>query len=227
MLARCHQDDLLGIQNGANPHRNGFSGHVLVPEKIAGRILACNLIKDDATRPGLGAGPGVVESDVTRATDPEQDHVQSASCCNLLLVGITIGPDFFSLQVSSGNMDILPRDIHVVEEVLPHEPMIALQRIRLHGIVFVQVERGDVREIEAFFLVHQDQMLVYPDGRATSWKSQNNVLIGCSPFPDQVCDASRHIGGHLRGRVENFDGNLLPPGSFRRAAPGRPVTCCV
>jgi hypothetical protein len=50
VLAGGHEDDLVGVEDGADPHRDGLLRHVFFAEEIARRVLACNFIEDDHAR---------------------------------------------------------------------------------------------------------------------------------------------------------------------------------
>ena len=42
--------------------------------------------------------------------------------------------------ITPGNVDLVLRHVDVVEEVLPHEPVVAVHAFRVHGDVLVQIE---------------------------------------------------------------------------------------
>ena len=74
-------------------------------------------------------------------------------------------------------------DVDVVEEVLAHEAVVALQLVRLHREVFVEVERDDVLEREALLLVQADQLVVDARRRRAGGQAE---------------DALRPVGGRAR-----------------------------
>src|SRR6478672_4445984 len=69
----------------------------------------------------------------------------------------------FPCHVSLRDVYVLGLNVDVVEKILPHEPVVAVDAVRTHRIVFVEVERHDVGEVESFLPVHPYQLAVDAD----------------------------------------------------------------
>ena len=65
-----------------------------------------------------------------------------------------------------------------------HEVVVALGMVLLQAHVFVEIERGDLREVEPLVLVHSCQLLVEPQGRAPGWQSEHGVGFGIERLGD-------------------------------------------
>ena len=63
-----------------------------------------------------------------------------------------------------GDVDVLLRDVDVLEEVLVHEVVVALRMVLRQAHVLVEIEGGDLGEVEPLVLVHPHQFLVKPSG---------------------------------------------------------------
>jgi hypothetical protein len=61
----------------------------------------------------------------------------------------------------------------VVEQMLAHEPHVALQRLGLHGVKFIEVERHNIAKAQALLLMHPHQFVVYRDRSASGRQSQD------------------------------------------------------
>src|SRR5439155_979403 len=64
-----------------------------------------------------------------------------------------------------GNVDVVPGDVHVPEEVLVHEVVVALRMIRGQADVFVEVERRHAGEVDLPRLVQPHQLLIEAEWR--------------------------------------------------------------
>ena len=96
------------------------------------------------------AGARLVEADVARAADAQDLHVDAARLGDLLLVPAAVVVHLLDRQRAVGHVPVARRDVDVVEQVLAHEADVALQLVRLHRVVLVEVERDDVGERQPF-----------------------------------------------------------------------------
>ena len=116
-------------------------------------------------------------------------------------------------QRAVGNMAVLGRDIDLVEQVLAHEPHVALQLVRLHRVVFVEVERDDVLERQALFAMQAHQFVVHADRRAAGRQTEHAVATFSRTLTNQVGDlfGDRYVGlSRMRKHAHS---------EFARAAP--------
>src|SRR5690606_36023881 len=62
-FAEGKQDDLVSVENGANPHGDGTAGDVLLTEKVAGGVATGHPIEGDEPGHAVATGAGFVEAD--------------------------------------------------------------------------------------------------------------------------------------------------------------------
>src|SRR2546423_8155973 len=94
-------------------------------------------------------------------------------------------------------MDVLRLDVDVVKEVLPHEPVVAVDALRLHRVVLVQIESHHVGEIETFFSMHLDQLAIDADRSAAGGEAEDCVSAFAAALPDYLSDSLRDGAGDL------------------------------
>ena len=141
--------------------------------------------------------------------DAEEDEVEAAGLPDGVLVGerVRLGP--LAREVALGDVDLLVGDVDVVEEVLPHKPVVALEALRLDGVVLVEVERRHAGEVEALLAVHADEVLVDADGRGAGGEPQHDPFAGGPPLFDQARHAAGDLVRHLRSLLEDEHGDAL------------------
>ncbi len=64
----------------------------------------------------------------------------------------------------------------MVEKVLEHPAVIALQPVGGQAVVFVQVERHHVRQVEFSFAMHADQFAIDADRGAAGRQAQHGLF---------------------------------------------------
>ncbi len=149
---------------------------------------------------------GFVEADVSGATDAENLQVDAARPSNLLFVADAIVLGVFGVDGAIGHIDVLWRNVDVIEERLLHPTAIALGVVRLHGEVFVEVEGDDVREVEVGLAVQANEFAVQADGRGAGWQAENGGPAGAVVLADEALDHQRDVprrpgaGGKSRRR---------------------------
>ena len=63
----------------------------------------------------------------------------------------------------------------MLEQVIVHEIVVTLRIVPRQPHIFIQIERGHLRKIEAFFTVHPDELLVEADGSASRRQPQHRI----------------------------------------------------
>lgn len=120
----AEDENLAGIHNGADTHGEsllGNLGFIVVEETavgldgVGGKGLDARSGRETATR--------LVESDMTVRADTTHKEVHATSLSNHLLIMGTFGQKVGSIAVE--DMDILGFDVDVVEEIVPHEAVVA------------------------------------------------------------------------------------------------------
>ena len=112
---------------------------------------------------------------------------------DLLLVALTILLHILRFDRAVGDVDVLRRDVDVVEEGLLHPAPVALRVVRLHGIIFIEIEGDDAREVEAGLAVEADQLAVEADWRGAGGQAEDGGPAGRVVLADQALDHQRHV----------------------------------
>src|SRR5690606_38253210 len=166
----------------------------------------------------LEAGAGLVEADVTRLADAQDLEVDAAGVTDLLFVLRRLPLDLVTRHVATREVDVLRRDVHAVEQVLLHVAPEAVDAVRLHGIVLVQVERHDLREVEPLFLMPANEFAIDLDRRAARREAEDRRVAAGILLPDQVRDAVRNDAREIAVLLDDHDGHLLAYCGRRGAA---------
>jgi hypothetical protein len=147
---------------------------------------------------------------VAGAADAEELKVDAAGRLNGLLIGVAEGRHLLHGNGAVRDVDVLRLDIDVVEEILPHETMVALQLLGLHGEVFVEVERDDSLETEPLFTMQADQLVVDAGRRRAGRQAEHGIAALGGPRSHQLGDFAGDGCAGGRGIGKNTGGNLLP-----------------
>ncbi len=161
------------LHDGSHAHGDGAGRHFVPSAEVAGGVFDGEVVEVDHARFRGEGGAGFVESDVSRAPDAQNLDVDAARLFDGAFVCRTEGFHFVRLQGAVGDVDVLRKDVHLAEEVMVHEMVVALFRLPFHGHVFVEVEGDDVAEGEPLFPVHPDQFGVELDGGGACCQSQH------------------------------------------------------
>ena len=149
VLAGGEDHDLARLEDRGDAHRDRFARHVLLAEEVGGGVLARDRVEGDQPGPALGAGAGLVEADVPRPADAEDLEVDAAGGADRLLVAPALRPPTSSRgTIAARDVDVARGDVELGEQILPHEPVVGVDALRVHRVVLVEIERDDVREAE-------------------------------------------------------------------------------
>ena len=192
MLAGGDERDLASFHDRRHAHRDRLGGDVVLPEKIGGRIAARDGIERDQARARLDPRARLVEPDVTGLADAEYLDVDPSGITNRLLVGVSLGGNLVTGDVAARDMDILRANIDLVEEILPHVAVVAVDAVRPHRIVLVEIERHDVGEVQTLLAVEPRELAVDPDRRAAGCQSENCARACLSSLDDDVGNSPRY-----------------------------------
>jgi hypothetical protein len=102
----------------------------------------------------------VRETDVAVGADAQDLEVDAAAFLDAMLVPFTEGAIVGGR--AGRDVDVLGRDVDVAEKMFVHEMVIRLGMGDGQADVFVEVEGGDVGEIQLAFFVEADQFLIEP-----------------------------------------------------------------
>ena len=148
VLAGGDEGDLLRLEDRRDPHGDGLGGDVLLAEEIGRCILAGDGVEPDQARARLLPRARLVEADVASPADAQDLEVDAARAPDVLLVLAAHCVYFGPCHITTREVDVLLLQVHVLEEVLPHEAVITVDAVRTHRVVLVQVERHHRREVE-------------------------------------------------------------------------------
>src|SRR5436190_1834620 len=223
VLARRQQRDFLGIENRRDAHGDRFARHVVDAKEIRRGVFARQRIERDDPRARRRVGPGLVESDVTRLADAEQLEVDPAGGAARLLV-LGAGLHYaLARRDSRRDVDVLLRDVHMREEVLPHVTVVAVRAVRRHRVVLVQIERDDARKIDVARLMAADQLFVDTERRAAGRETEHDPALRPCLALNDFDDALGHRDREVRVLGED---DRTQPLALTRAFDGNGVRAC-
>src|SRR4029079_424323 len=228
VLAGGDDRALARVANCRAAHRHRLARHELLAEEVGGGVLARDRIERDEPRAAIGAGAGLVESDVPRLADAENLKVDAARAHDLLLELASGRPDILTRHLARRDVDVRRIDVDLREEILPHEAVVGVDALLRHRVVLVEVERHDVLEAQSLVAMHANQLAIDPDRRRSSGQTEDYGLSLC-PLPshegrdalrDEPCDLlvivddDRANELSLRGAVND----MRKGGAIRRIA---------
>jgi hypothetical protein len=201
----------------ATPIVIASTGTNSMPKKSAAGRPARDRVEHDEPRARRRARARLVEADVTGLADAEDLEVDAAGFANRTLVLVRVRFDVAARHVAARQVHVLGRDVDVLEQVLPHEPVVAVHAVGRHGVVLVEVEGHDVGEIEPFLAVHADQLAVDADRRRARGEPQHRALARATAVTHDLGDAR---GDPTRDRLVVFgDDDGQPLESCERLQP--------
>jgi hypothetical protein len=149
---------------------------------------------------------------VAGAANAEQLQVEATVLFNQLVVALAVSFYLLDGQRAVRNVHVFGPNVHVVEQLLVHEVDVALELVRLHGVVLVEVEGDHVLEAEAFLAVQADKLLVHANGRRAGGQTQYGLLALVLLGSDQLGNFVGHVNGALLRRFKNGDRQFFKRG---------------
>jgi hypothetical protein len=119
---------------------------------------------------------------VSSSPDSQYLDIYPSVRLHFLLVIPAVLYHVFSLDLAIRNIDILFRDINVVEEVMVHIIVVGLCVVVLDGIVLVQIESYHILEAELAILMHEDELFIHPNWSTPCCQSQHKGFPSCVLF---------------------------------------------
>ena len=160
MLPECHDHDLPGLEYRADAHGNGLLRYVLFAEKTAGGISPRDRIERRQTSPAGFRGSRLVKADVAGPANTQNLQIDPARRAYCLLVAGAVVANLIVADSPVGNVNVVAADVYVIEESFSHPAVVALGIIRLHWVIFVQVESDDPGKIELRLLVKPNELAI-------------------------------------------------------------------
>ena len=151
----------------------------------------------------LGGRAGFVETDMTIVTDPEHLEIDAARLANGSFIARTVGSEILIGNRAVRDVDILGRDIKMVEEAEVHELPVALCMAALESEVLVEIEGDDIGERESH-AVQLSEFRVEPDGGAAGRQAENDRAVLACTDPDEVSDFDGEGGRGILGGRKNL-----------------------
>ena len=183
LVPRGEDQHLLGRQHRAHADRQRglrYEGRVAAEET--------GVDLDRVLRQGLDARArverreGLVEGDVAVLADAAHEEVDAPGLDD---AGLVVGALLRQVVgVAVEDVDVLGLDVDVLEEVVPHERMVAFGMLLGKSHVLVHVERDDIPERHLAGLVAADQLLVgFQRGRTRRAGPVRTATWSPAPWP--------------------------------------------
>lgn len=128
--------------------------------EIGGGVVSSQLIKSDQSGLALDGTSRLVEADMSSSANTENLEVETSESGNLLFIVLAELVDLRLLQSTVRNIDIFLWNINMVEEMVFHVLIIALESCFGDWVVLIEVEGDHVLERESLFLVKSDEFHV-------------------------------------------------------------------
>jgi hypothetical protein len=106
---------------------------------------------------GVGRCGGLDEGDVAVDADAEYLQVDTTGFLDFSFIFLAMGFDPILGDKAVGQMIIPGIDIGMLKQVFAHERVVTLQRVIVHRIILVKVERNHIFETQSLFPVHPYQ----------------------------------------------------------------------
>jgi hypothetical protein len=191
-LAPGEEQDAARLEDGADAHGDGMAGDVGLAEEIAGGVAPGEGVERDEAGARVAAGAGLIEADVAGAADAEDLHVEATGGADLFLVGPAPRENLRPGHGAVGDVDVGGRDVEVVEELLVHEPPVALGVRARQAVVFVEIEGHDVFEAQLLLAVQPDELAVETHRGGAGGQAEHGRPAGRIVAPDQGGQFGRH-----------------------------------
>ena len=188
MLSEGDEDDTAGIEDRPHPHRDRLTGDVPFAEEVAGGVGPRDVVERDQPGATLRGAPRLVEADVAGAADAEDLQIDPTGSPDRLLVLLTGGKHVLPGERSIGDVDRLGGDVEMIEEMLAHEAVVALQRAPIHRPVFVEIKGHNAAERDPFLAMEADQLVVDADRRAPGGEAEDGLPAGRGARLNELCD---------------------------------------
>ena len=198
MLAPGHEHNPSRLQNGAHAHGDRAARRVLLAAEIAGGVAPGEAVERHQARARAPRASRFVESDVTRAADPEELEVDAAGRANHLLVVAAMRVDRGAGEGAVRHVGVRRGNVDVVQQMDPHVMVVTLRMAGRQALVLVEIEGDDVRETQPLLAVHPHQLGIKTHRRRTGGKSEDRGAA----FPLARSD---QFGGRPGDRLRGFE----------------------
>jgi hypothetical protein len=209
VLAGGKDQYLPGLEDRLHAHGDRFAGDVLLPEEVSRRVFPGDQVQGHHPGAALGSRARLVEADVAGSSYAQDLKVDSAGGPDGVLVPLAFGLDLLPWKVAPEDVDIGRQDIQLVEQILPHEPVVGVNTPRVHRVVLVQVEGDHVPEGQSLLLVHPNELPVNSNGRGAGREPEHGLQALGLAGADHLRDPAGHPDAHLVVIVHDHGRNSL------------------
>src|SRR5439155_10031204 len=115
----------------------------------------------------------------------------------------------FARCFARGDVYLVARDVHVLEEILPHVAVVTVRIVGPHRVVLVEIERHHVGEVHFTRLVAADQLAIDAQGGAARSESEHAPAVRGSAALDDLDDVIGEPGGDRVVIVDDHGGQPL------------------
>ena len=133
---------------------------------------------------------------MTTTSDSQKLKVDASSVTDPLLevgaVRFYLGPR----HIASRDVNLLRWDVHMVEQIFVHEPVITVDALHRHRIVFIEIEGHDVGKVQPLVSVHTDEFPVNTQGCRSRGQAKDRVPVFTGPRSNQISDSTRDVPGN-------------------------------
>ena len=228
VFSRRQEDDFARLEDRGHAHRDRLRRDVFLAEEIRRGVGPRDRVEVEPPSAGVARGTRLVEADVAAAPDPQELKVDPADLPDTTLELPAVRLDLRLRYVAARDVAVVRGDVHMVEQVLPHVAVVAVDAPGPHREVLVEVERDDVRKVESFIPMESDELPVHPDGGRAGRETEHGVATVPGPLAHERGDAAGHLGRDAVVVRQHADRQALPPrvgGSARiGAGHGLPAT---
>src|SRR6266536_1007934 len=190
-LPARHQHQVPRIEDRPDAHRDRIDGHHLTvleePGVVVDRLFGQRL----EPRARAERAPRLVERDVAVGADAQDLQIDAAAFRDAPLVPLAEGGIIAGR--ARRDVDVVRGNVHVLEEVLVHEVVIALGVIRGQPDVFVEVERRHAREVHLPRLMQPHQLLIEAEWRRSGRHAEHGVRLGVEHVDDDLRRRLAHL----------------------------------
>ena len=197
------------FKDGADTHRDGTPRYVFRAKEICRRIHPGDRIQSDHARATGEVRSRFVEPNMTRSADSQNLNVDATRSRYAGLVIATVVVDPLRGYRAVRHVPAARRNVDVIKQVLTHEPDVTLHVLRLHRIIFVQIERNDVAKRQALFAMQANQFGVDARRSRPGGQTQHTRSTLGLPDADQPGNLSGNLPRCLAGIGQNQTGNTL------------------
>lgn len=162
VVAVDQQEHRAGVHHCADAYGKGGLGHevdVALEEAGVGDDGVGGEGLDAGTRRERGAG--LVEGDMSVGTHTAHEEVNTSVAVDFLLEAAAFGLKVGGVAVE--DVDVFAGNVDVVEEIVPHEAVVALRMVLGKTHIFIHIEGDDVAKRHIPFLVKLDELAVEPE----------------------------------------------------------------